>query len=209
MCTDFVLLVKCIIFWLNIGLRVYLDLYVPDFPKSIPKYFFISFFSFFLFLSKTPSFGGVFVNKNTQNMKKTIVTKKMENLVKNIFVIWVWKSLNDWAAQNIFFFYIYFCKKQVLRGTFGEIWSIQIQIYLKTYVELKYCACYLKKEVSAHRLGLVVQLSWRVAPPCQTPDFPWTPSPNKWSEWLYIRAVVQLASCAQRFLDSPWPDSPA
>ena len=58
----------------------------------------------------------------------------------------------------------YFCKKQVLRGTFGEIWRIQIQIYHKKYVELKYRACYLKNKVSAHRLGLVVQLSWRVAP---------------------------------------------
>ena len=38
----------------------------------------------------------------------------------------------------------YFCKKQVLRGTFGEIWRIQIQMYPKTYVELKYGACYLK-----------------------------------------------------------------
>ena len=40
----------------------------------------------------------------------------------------------------------YFCKKQVLRGTFGEKWRIQIQIYLKTYVDLKYGACYLKKQ---------------------------------------------------------------
>ena len=53
----------------------------------------------------------------------------------------------------------YFCKMQVLRGTFGEIWCIQIQIYPKPYVELKYGECYLRKEVSAHRLGLVVQLS--------------------------------------------------
>ena len=52
-----------------------------------------------------------------------------------------------------------FCKQQVLRGTFGEIWRIQIQIYPKIYVELKYGACYLNNEVSAHRLGLVVQLS--------------------------------------------------
>ena len=37
----------------------------------------------------------------------------------------------------------YFCKKQVLRGTFEEILRIQIQIYPKTYVELKYGACYL------------------------------------------------------------------
>ena len=49
-------------------------------------------------------------------------------------------------------------KKQVLRGTFGEIWGIQIQIYFTKYVELKYGACYLKNKVSAHRLGLVVQL---------------------------------------------------
>ena len=59
----------------------------------------------------------------------------------------------------------YFGKKQVLRGTFGEMWRIQIQIYLKTYVELIFGACYLKNKVNAHRLGLVVQLSWRVAPP--------------------------------------------
>ena len=53
----------------------------------------------------------------------------------------------------------YFCKRQVLRGTFGEIWRIQIQMYPKTDVEVKYGASNLKKEVSAHRLWLVVQLS--------------------------------------------------
>ena len=50
-------------------------------------------------------------------------------------------------------------KKQLLRSTFGEIRRIQIQINPKIYVELKYDACYLKNEVSAHRLELVVQLS--------------------------------------------------
>ena len=30
---------KCNIFWLNIGLRVYLDLYLMNFPKSTSKYF--------------------------------------------------------------------------------------------------------------------------------------------------------------------------
>ena len=39
MSTDFVLWVKCTIIWLNIGLRVYLDLYMPDSPKNIFKYF--------------------------------------------------------------------------------------------------------------------------------------------------------------------------
>jgi hypothetical protein len=53
----------------------------------------------------------------------------------------------------------YFCKKQLLRGTFGDIWRIQIKIYPKTYVELKYGACYLNDEVSAYGLVLVVQLS--------------------------------------------------
>ena len=53
----------------------------------------------------------------------------------------------------------YFCKKQALIGTFGEIWHIQIHMYPKTYVELKYGTCDLKNEVSAHRLGLKVQLN--------------------------------------------------
>ena len=53
----------------------------------------------------------------------------------------------------------YFGKKQVLRGTFGEIWRIQIQMYPKTDVVLKYGASNLKNKFSAHRLGLVVQLS--------------------------------------------------
>ena len=65
----------------------------------------------------------------------------------------------------------YFCTKQVFRGTFGEIWRIQIQIYPNKYVELKNGAFYLNKEVSAHRLGLVVQLSWRVAPPYNSKTF--------------------------------------
>ena len=45
----------------------------------------------------------------------------------------------------------YFCTKQVLRGTFEEIWRIQIQINPETYVDLKYGAFYLNNEVSAHR----------------------------------------------------------
>ena len=53
----------------------------------------------------------------------------------------------------------YFGKKQVLRGTFWEIRHIQIQIYPQTSLEPKYGAFNLKNEVSAHGLGLVVQLS--------------------------------------------------
>ena len=53
----------------------------------------------------------------------------------------------------------YFGKKQVLRGTFGEIWRIQIQIGSQTSIEPKYGAFNLTNEVSAHGLGLLVQLS--------------------------------------------------
>ena len=53
----------------------------------------------------------------------------------------------------------YFGKKQVLRGTFWEIWRIQIQIYPQTSIEPRYGAFYLTNEVSAHGLGLLVQLS--------------------------------------------------
>ena len=42
MCTDFVLQVKFIIFWLNRGLRVHMDLYAPDFPKIISKYLYFT-----------------------------------------------------------------------------------------------------------------------------------------------------------------------
>ena len=59
----------------------------------------------------------------------------------------------------------YFGKKHVLRGTFGEIWQIQIKMYPNTSFDPKYGALNLKNEVSADGLGLVVQLSWRVAPP--------------------------------------------
>ena len=58
--------VKYTIFWLNIGLRVYINLYVQDFPKSTSKYFF---FYPSTFQSRTLYFGGVFVNKNTQKKK--------------------------------------------------------------------------------------------------------------------------------------------
>ena len=53
----------------------------------------------------------------------------------------------------------YFGKKQVLRGTFGEIWRIQIQIYPQTFIEPRYGSFYLTNKVSAHGLGLLVQLN--------------------------------------------------
>ena len=108
----------------------------------------------------------------------------MENIVKTTFVLWVWKSLNDWAAQNNYLkkniaskklyiavkhldpcFLPTFVKTRYLEEHLEKVWRIQVQMYPKAYVELKYGACYMKNKVSAHRLGLVVKLSWRVAPP--------------------------------------------
>ena len=37
---DFVFQVKCTMFWLNRGLRVYLDLFLPNFSQSTIKYLF-------------------------------------------------------------------------------------------------------------------------------------------------------------------------
>ena len=43
-------------------------------------------------------------------------------------------------------------------------------MYPQTSIGPKYCAFYMKKnKVSAHGLGLLVQLSWRVAPPLEAP----------------------------------------
>ena len=54
----------------------------------------------------------------------------------------------------------YFGKIQVLRDNFGEIWRIKIHMYPQTSIEPKYGEFYLKNEVSAHGLVLLVQLSW-------------------------------------------------
>ena len=59
----------------------------------------------------------------------------------------------------------YFCTTQVVRGTFWEIWRIEIQIYPKTFTEPKYGIFYLKNKVRVRLQSLLVQLSSRVAPP--------------------------------------------
>ena len=46
-----------------------------------------------------------------------------------------------------------------LEVLFWKILHFQIQIYPQTYIVLKYGAFYLKNEVSAHGLVLLVQLS--------------------------------------------------
>ena len=53
----------------------------------------------------------------------------------------------------------FFGKKQVIIGTFGEIWRIQIQSYHQTSIQPKYGAFFLTNKVSAHGFVLLVQLS--------------------------------------------------
>ena len=45
---------------------------------------------------------------------------------------------------------------KVLRGTFLDIWHIQIQIYPQASIEAKYGAFYLSKEVNVHGLVLLI-----------------------------------------------------
>ena len=110
-------------------------------------------------------------------MKTYLGHNKKWNQVNNIFIKWVRKNMNDWAAQNKSFkkydfqkFYIavkhldlYFLtfKKKVLMCTFREMWCIQIQMYPKTFIEPKYGAFNLRNKVSSHGLGLLLQLCWR------------------------------------------------
>ena len=58
-----------------------------------------------------------------------------------------------------------FIKSRCLEVLLEKSGAYKSKFTQKIYVDLKYGACNLKNEVSAHRLGLVVQLSWRVAPP--------------------------------------------
>ena len=57
----------------------------------------------------------------------------------------------------------YLCTKQVPRGTFWKIQSIQMQIYFQNLIKPKYDAYYLTNKVRVHGLVLLFQLSLRVA----------------------------------------------
>ena len=70
--TDFVIQVKFTIFWLNRGLRVYLDLYASDFPKSTSQYFLHP----STFKSQTPC------ERNHPNDVKYILAEKEESFDK-------------------------------------------------------------------------------------------------------------------------------
>ena len=81
MCTDFVCQVKYTISWLNRDLRVYLDLYAPDFPKSTSKY---------LLFTK-------------------VVRKHVSRCFTQVCHLWIQSFLKQWfwTAQSSKFFKIY------------------------------------------------------------------------------------------------------
>ena len=168
MSTEFVLQTKCTIFWIKRVLREYLGLCAPDCHKSISKYliftkvvkkhgyrcftamchfrmqcFFKEFFwaaqSFKLFQTHMLS---VLLSSSEKFFKKTL-HPKMTHCCE--------------APRSMLSYY--FSIKKVLKGAFGEIWLIQIQMYHQTSIEPKYGAFNLKNKVSAHGIGWLVQLS--------------------------------------------------
>ena len=69
---DFVVQVKYTIFWLTLGLRVYLDFYAPELPKSTSKYFLSS----DLFGTKHPILEAFLVHKPLQLCTNLLLKKK-------------------------------------------------------------------------------------------------------------------------------------
>ena len=139
--TDFIVQVKSTIFWLDRGLRVYLDCLRRIFQK-VPL---STFLTSVHFQSKTPYFGSVLAESHPNHVKPNVATTT--KMVINTVIILVWQSLNDEAAQNnssnkywiqklhtivkqLFpcFLTTFVKKKQVLGGSFWKIWRIQIQI---------------------------------------------------------------------------------
>ena len=53
-----------------------------------------------LFYFQLHYFGEVLALKNHPNYVNPILAHKKFNIINNIFNIWVWKSLNHWAAKN-------------------------------------------------------------------------------------------------------------
>ena len=80
--TDFVLQVKGTKFWLNRGLRVYLDLYVSDFQKVPLSTFYI----LIVFSPKHPILEVFFVKTHPNHVKPSLA-QKIQNLVKSTFKI--------------------------------------------------------------------------------------------------------------------------
>ena len=160
--TDFVLQVKCTIFWLKRGLRVHLGLYAPDCPKSTSKYL--------LFTKVVRKHGSRYLTgMNSFRMqcwlKELFWAVQSFKLFKNWFHM-TWVVFNQKCLQNrVFWTKKLLGYKKDLEVFFWKIWQIQIQIHPKTYIEPKFGAFSLKNKVSTHGLVLLFQLTWRVDPP--------------------------------------------
>ena len=94
--TDFVVKVKCTIFWLNRGLRIYLDMYVLDFQKSTSKH--LSYLR--TLLVQNPLFGGILGSKLLQSCKNYRCNKKSLFFQQNISHFDL-EAMSDEAPQNI------------------------------------------------------------------------------------------------------------
>ena len=72
MCTDFVIQVKYTIFWLNRGLRLYLDWYVRDVQRKVPQG---TFYILILFSQKHHILEPSLVKKKHQKYVKPMFAK--------------------------------------------------------------------------------------------------------------------------------------
>ena len=80
-------------------------------------------------------------------------------VAQSVFFFMIWWFLTNIATKIGCFILKSTRLYKVLRGTFGEIRRIQIQIYHQTSIEPKDGAFYFKDKVSEHGLVLLVQLS--------------------------------------------------
>ena len=71
---DFVVQVKCTIFWLNRGLRIYLNFVMAYFPKSTSKYLFG--LSTFFFSTKHSTLEAVWFKRHSNQEKPNVATSK-------------------------------------------------------------------------------------------------------------------------------------
>ena len=132
---DFVLHVKCTIFWLNRGLRVYFDLHPPDFPKSTSKYL----VGLITFLVQNIQFWRrLWFNNHSNNGKHIFEEKKVNFCQQYVDIISLekceWLRRSEYFIKNHciakvslavkhlrpYFLTIYKCTKQGLRSTFWK-----------------------------------------------------------------------------------------
>ena len=156
---DFVVQVYHTICWLNRVLRVDLDLYDPDFPKSTFQYL------SFLVRKTHPTLQVFLFQKPLPSFKSYYCKKKKGNLVNNTLTILVCKIMNDQAAHNnsvnklCIKKYALLYKTSTWRTFFENAVYTYMKIYPQNPIEPKLGAIYLNNKIRVIGLVLLVQLT--------------------------------------------------